>query len=238
MDPPGSYLPLIDRSRRRAERATLDPRGQCGCARAARAPPPGAAVAGGDLAVDLALISVGPRGGAARRELSTNVRAGIARTGSTWCAARGQHLAVSARRRERAATGRGRRLPSPRLSGALRLGRCCCSCGGRSRASSASPQSIAAPCLSWGRSPSARSRPTLRRPPGMVEASAPADAQPWPRIVSDRCGVLQRSASRNPNRSRSAEGTTSAPGVCVAHTTITPAARPRATRSRSSSVSS
>ena len=41
-------------------------------------------------------------------------------------------------------------------------------------------------------------------------------AHPCPRIVSDACGVLHRSASRNPNRSRSADGTTSDAGFCVA----------------------
>ena len=74
--------------------------------------------------------------------------------------------------------------------------------------------------------------------PGSSDASAPADAQPCPRIVSEACGVVHRIASRNPNRSRSADGTTSAPGFCVAAHTITPAARPRATRSRSSSANS
>ena len=67
-----------------------------------------------------------------------------------------------------------------------------------------------------GCSPSASRKPTPRCAPGTVEASQPADAQPWPRIVSDACGVLQRSASRKPNRSRSDDGTTSAPGFCVA----------------------
>ena len=48
----------------------------------------------------------------------------------------------------------------------------------------------------------------------IVAALWPRLAQPWPRIVSEACGVVQRIASRNPNRSRSADGTTSADGFC------------------------
>ena len=51
---------------------------------------------------------------------------------------------------------------------------------------------------------SASSSPTPRCPGAIVAALCPSVAQPCPRIVSEACGVLQRSASRNPNRSRSA----------------------------------
>jgi hypothetical protein len=67
----------------------------------------------------------------------------------------------------------------------------------------------------------------------MLAAEYPLLAQPDPRIVSEACEVEHRSAQRNPNRSRRKVGTTSAEGFWVVATVTMPAARPRATKSRS-----
>ena len=77
----------------------------------------------------------------------------------------------------------------------------------------------------------------LRRP-GSSRRPRPLTPSPARGSCPRPAASLQRIASRNPNRSRSADGTTSLPGFCVAAHTITPAARPRATRSRSSSANS
>ena len=64
--------------------------------------------------------------------------------------------------------------------------------------------------------PSWRSRPTPRRPGSMSAAEKPWDAQPDPSTVSLASRVAHRSAHRNPNRSRRAEGTMSIDGFWVA----------------------
>src|SRR6266545_254316 len=86
--------------------------------------------------------------------------------------------------------------------------------------------------------PSAISQPTPRQVGSMSVAEYPWLAQPCPRITSELASVVQRNAHRYPNRSRRLVGMMSADGRCVAATTMIPAARPRATRSRTSPTNS
>src|SRR5256714_15625753 len=80
--------------------------------------------------------------------------------------------------------------------------------------------------------PSSINRPAPGLVGLMVLADQPRLAQPWPRMMSDDESVAHRPANRHANRSRRLVGMMSEEGRWVAHTSITPPARPPATRSR------